>query len=305
MSWLDSIFGSDAEYEQMLGATAQPFFWQAQHDEYLKAYYQMVNAQQQQGLHRINEATAGYESELSRYDQAESSLAQQLAALEASLGQQRDQAYSDIPSEYGQQKEDIGEMSESSRGSQSVQSARQGLTGSTAHDSKIAGIDKRESDAYEGLSDWRAGQRRAVDTQYNTSLTQARNDSSNQIRAIAAQRADSDRAFTLLKESIVQQNQVQMDPYPQMMANLQNQLANFSPEQYTYMTDPGSEGWGSGLLGTAATAAASAFLGPLGGMAANTLSGWAGDAFGGTPAIPGATGDLGFAEPTGWESGLF
>ena len=302
----DDIFGSDAEYQEMLGATMQPFYWQQQHDAYLAAYYQMVQAQQQQALHRLSEATAGWESENLRYDEAESSLSQQLANLEASLGQQRDQAYADIQSEYGQQKEDIAELSEDARGTQSVQSARQGLLGATVHDSKLAGIDKREGDAYEGLSDWRAGQRRAVDTQYNTSLTQARTDNSNQIRAIAAQRADSDRAFTILKESIFQQYPIQMDPSAQLMADLQQKHATFSPEQYQYMTDPGSEGWGSGLLSTAATAAAGYFGGPLGALAGNALAGWAGDAFSGTPATTSSA-----AVPSdplgGWqyEAGLF
>ena len=271
----DGIFGSDEESVELPGATMMPYYWQQSADAQTAAYWNYIANFQAAHMTRLNEARVSHADEISRYDSAEVGIQQDLDALKAQLGAQRDQAYGEIQAEYNQQNTQIEDMADEARGTQEVQDARRGMFGSTAHDSKMAGHDKREGEAKTELSDWRGRERSNVQNQYNSSLVAAQNNSNQQLAAIAARRADADRALAIMEESINQQFPVQMDASWQIANELNMNLAGFHPSQYNYVTDPGQPGLLGTLINSTVGSLGGALGTGLGQYAGNYMSGWA------------------------------
>jgi hypothetical protein len=271
----DGIFGSEEETVTLPGASMMPQYWQWGADAQTAAYWEYIKNFQAAHTTRLNEVRASHADELSRYDGAEAQIQADLASLKAQLGAQRDTAYSDIQAEFTQQNTQIEDMADEARGTQEVQDARRGMFGSTAHDSKIAGHDKREGEAKTELNEWRGRERSNVDNQYNSSLVAAQSNSTSQLNQISANRADADRALAIMEESINQQFPVQMDASWQIANQLNMNLAGYHPSQYEYVTDPGQPGLFGSLLNSTVGALGGAVGTGLGQYAGNYMSGWA------------------------------
>tara|TARA_R100000664_G_scaffold34225_1_gene55297 strand:+ start:3053 stop:4030 length:978 start_codon:yes stop_codon:yes gene_type:complete len=270
-----SLFGTDEETRTLPWSTEGPAVVQNYGQSMIDAYWQYIAESQLQNIQRMAMFQSGYENELATITDSEDALLQNLDALKSDLLAQRDTTYADIETMYGDQNTSIEEMADQARGTQEVADARRGLLGSTAHDSKIRGHDKAESEAKNELNQWRSSERNKANNTYTTGINSGQAQYDSGMQQLSARRQDAERALTTFQDQLYRENPVEMSMVPQLEYNMWNQLYATDWPGQQVVTQAATPGLLSGSLEALLGSAMSALGAEAGGAAWDALgSGW-------------------------------